>query len=167
MLPAATILTDPSVADARLGAAGVHSPLTAVATTSFPSVIRPARSMLWTKILTATGASSSARRLARSMEADNESSTTDAPARRARRSLFYLLSNNHVNDMIMFDFRLEDEEVLSHFASFLKTLSLRLNEKTVQVRERSTDLPIVRARAFAKLRSFRRAHSQVTFQLVR
>lgn len=48
-------------------------------------------------------------------------------------SLFYLLSNNHVNDMIMFDFRLEDEEVLSHFASFLKTLSLRLNPKTVQV----------------------------------
>lgn len=49
------------------------------------------------------------------------------------RSLFYLLSNNHVNDMIMFDFRLEDEEVLSHFASFLKTLSLRLNQDTVQV----------------------------------
>ncbi|CBJ32244.1 conserved unknown protein [Ectocarpus siliculosus] len=47
-------------------------------------------------------------------------------------SLFYLLSNNHVNDMIMFDFRLEDEEVLSHFASFLKTLSLRLNQDTVQ-----------------------------------
>ncbi|CAN0118206.1 unnamed protein product, partial [Pylaiella littoralis] len=47
-------------------------------------------------------------------------------------SLFYLLSNNHVNDMIMFDFRLDDEEVLSHFASFLKTLSLRLNENTVQ-----------------------------------
>ena len=50
-----------------------------------------------------------------------------------RRSLFYLLSNNHVNDMIMFDFRLGDEEVLSHFASFLKTLSLRLNPNTVQV----------------------------------
>lgn len=50
------------------------------------------------------------------------------------RSLFYLLSNNHVNDMIMFDFRLEDEEVLSHFASFLKTLSLRLNPNTVQVK---------------------------------
>ena len=64
---------------------------------------------------------------------------------RARRSLFYLLSNNHVNDMIMFDFRLEDEEVLSHFASFLKTLSLRLNENTVQVNrwmDRSIDLPI-------------------------
>ncbi|CAM9962898.1 unnamed protein product [Ectocarpus fasciculatus] len=34
--------------------------------------------------------------------------------------------------MIMFDFRLEDEEVLSHFASFLKTLSLRLTQDTVQ-----------------------------------
>lgn len=44
------------------------------------------------------------------------------------------MSNNHVNDMILFDFRLEDEEVLSHFASFLKTLSLRLNENTVQVK---------------------------------
>ncbi|CAN0512451.1 unnamed protein product, partial [Discosporangium mesarthrocarpum] len=48
------------------------------------------------------------------------------------RSLFYLLSNNHVNDMIEFAFSLEDEEVLSHFVSFLKTLSLRLNPKTVQ-----------------------------------
>lgn len=47
--------------------------------------------------------------------------------------------------MIMFDFRLEDEEVLSHFASFLKTLSLRLNENTVQVNDRSTDLPMVSA----------------------
>lgn len=55
------------------------------------------------------------------------------PLHSENRSLFYLLSNNHVNDMIMFDFRLEDEEVLSHFASFLKTLSLRLNENTVQV----------------------------------
>eukprot|EP00903_Cladosiphon_okamuranus_P012477 g11683.t1 len=62
-------------------------------------------------------------------------------------SLFYLLSNNHVNDMILFDFRLEDEEVLSHFASFLKTLSLRLNENTVQFflrgpRRRSESLPL-------------------------
>ena len=60
---------------------------------------------------------------------------TALPRWRDRRSLFYLLSNNHVNDMIMFDFRLGDEEVLSHFASFLKTLSLRLNPNTVQVCE--------------------------------
>lgn len=61
------------------------------------------------------------------------------------RSLFYLLSNNHVNDMIMFDFRLEDEEVLSHFASFLKTLSLRLNPNTVQVK------PLLCRRALTKI----------------
>ena len=44
-----------------------------------------------------------------------------------------------MNDMIMFDFRLGDEEVLSHFASFLKTLSLRLNPNTVQVCVREMD----------------------------
>lgn len=64
---------------------------------------------------------------------------SDPDIRNGNRSLFYLLSNNHVNDMIMFDFRLEDEEVLSHFASFLKTLSLRLNENTVQVNKKRCD----------------------------
>lgn len=47
--------------------------------------------------------------------------------------------------MIMFDFRLDDEEVLSHFASFLKTLSLRLNPNTVQVRRDSSFSCIVGA----------------------
>jgi hypothetical protein len=51
-------------------------------------------------------------------------------------SLYYLLSNNYINDIIIFphDFSAEgsDESLLAQYASFIKTLSLRLNEQTVQ-----------------------------------
>jgi hypothetical protein len=51
-------------------------------------------------------------------------------------SLYYLLSNNYINDIIIFphDFTVEgsDESLLAQYASFIKTLSLRLNEQTVQ-----------------------------------
>jgi protein CLEC16A len=48
-------------------------------------------------------------------------------------SLYYLLSNNHINDIINFphDFS-QDEMLAAQFASFIKTMSLRLNEQTVQ-----------------------------------
>ena len=45
--------------------------------------------------------------------------------------LDYLLSNNHVNDVICHKFDFSDEEVMAYYISFLKTLSLRLNEHTV------------------------------------
>ena len=41
-------------------------------------------------------------------------------------SLFYLLSNNHVNSILTGKFDFEDEELLAYYISFLKTLSLRL-----------------------------------------
>ena len=43
----------------------------------------------------------------------------------------YLLSNNHVNDVICHKFDFSDEEVMAYYISFLKTLSLRLNEHTI------------------------------------
>eukprot|EP01063_Lacrimia_lanifica_P034926 TRINITY_DN6558_c0_g3_i1.p1 TRINITY_DN6558_c0_g3~~TRINITY_DN6558_c0_g3_i1.p1 ORF type:complete len:1159 (+),score=262.45 TRINITY_DN6558_c0_g3_i1:52-3477(+) len=49
-------------------------------------------------------------------------------------SIFYLLSGNHINKLIMyegFDFA-ADDELLSHFVNFLKSLSLRLDENTIQ-----------------------------------
>eukprot|EP01039_Chlorochromonas_danica_P020231 gene20231-24657_t len=48
-------------------------------------------------------------------------------------SLYYLLSNNHINDILMFRHDFDSDESLSaQFASFMKTLSLRLNDQTVQ-----------------------------------
>eukprot|EP01039_Chlorochromonas_danica_P009625 gene9624-10640_t len=48
-------------------------------------------------------------------------------------SLYYLLSNNHINDVIVFPHDMTAEESLcEQYVSFIKTLSLRLNEQTVQ-----------------------------------
>lgn len=46
--------------------------------------------------------------------------------------IFYMLSNNHINDLIVHPFNFANEEILSHFISFLKTLSLRLDPQTIQ-----------------------------------
>ena len=47
-------------------------------------------------------------------------------------SLYYLLSNNYINNIIAYPFRFEDDENLcDQFVSFMKCLSLRLNEKTI------------------------------------
>ncbi|XP_018901977.2 protein CLEC16A homolog isoform X2 [Bemisia tabaci] len=46
-------------------------------------------------------------------------------------SLYYLLSNNHVNSIIVHKFDFSDEEVMAYYISFLKTLSLKLNVHTV------------------------------------
>lgn len=46
-------------------------------------------------------------------------------------SLFYLLSNNHINDLISSRVDPSDEELLAYYVSFLKSLSLSLNEGTV------------------------------------
>lgn len=46
--------------------------------------------------------------------------------------VFYLLSNNHINDFIVHDFNFTNEELLTHYISFLKTLALRLNKDTIQ-----------------------------------
>ncbi|KAI6241474.1 FPL domain-containing protein [Aphelenchoides fujianensis] len=46
-------------------------------------------------------------------------------------SLYFLLSNNHINVMITHPFDFENEELLAYYVSFLKTLSFKLNPNTV------------------------------------
>jgi Uncharacterised conserved protein/CLEC16A C-terminal len=60
------------------------------------------------------------------------------------RSVFYLLSNNFVNDLIVHQFDFNDEELLAYYISFLKTLSLKLNERTILFffNERANDFPL-------------------------
>eukprot|EP01087_Luapelamoeba_hula_P018692 TRINITY_DN606_c1_g1_i1.p1 TRINITY_DN606_c1_g1~~TRINITY_DN606_c1_g1_i1.p1 ORF type:complete len:1504 (+),score=363.67 TRINITY_DN606_c1_g1_i1:186-4697(+) len=59
-------------------------------------------------------------------------------------SLYYLLSNNHINDLIIHKFDFSDEEVLAYYISFLKSLSLKLNDKTLQFffNEMDNDFPL-------------------------
>lgn len=47
-------------------------------------------------------------------------------------AVFFLFSNNHINNIVDLDFDFEDEEVLGYYVSFLKTISLKLNVGTVQ-----------------------------------
>ncbi|ETO26420.1 hypothetical protein RFI_10719, partial [Reticulomyxa filosa] len=42
-------------------------------------------------------------------------------------SLYYLFSNNYINDMIVHDFDFMDNEILAYYVSFLKTISLKLD----------------------------------------
>ncbi|XP_043502979.1 protein CLEC16A homolog isoform X2 [Polistes fuscatus] len=62
-------------------------------------------------------------------------------------SLYYLLSNNHVNSIIVHKFDFSDEEVMAYYISFLKTLSLKLNTHTIhffynEVNEHTNDFPL-------------------------
>lgn len=47
-------------------------------------------------------------------------------------SMYYLLSNNYVNEIIGYSYDFEDDELVDTFISFMKSLSLRLNTQTVQ-----------------------------------
>lgn len=47
-------------------------------------------------------------------------------------SMFFLFSNNHLNDIIGLGFDLRDEEVLAHFITLLKTISFKLDRDTIQ-----------------------------------
>jgi hypothetical protein len=46
-------------------------------------------------------------------------------------SLFYILSNNYINELIVTNFDFRHEEMISQYISLLKTLSLKLNENTI------------------------------------
>ncbi|GMS91072.1 hypothetical protein PENTCL1PPCAC_13247, partial [Pristionchus entomophagus] len=46
-------------------------------------------------------------------------------------SLYFLLSNNHVNQIITHKFELRNEEIMAYYISFVKTLSLKLNQATI------------------------------------
>lgn len=47
-------------------------------------------------------------------------------------SMYYLLSNNYVNEIIGYSYDFECDELVDTFISFMKSLSLRLNTQTVQ-----------------------------------
>lgn len=46
-------------------------------------------------------------------------------------SLYFLLSNNHVNSIISHKFDLHNEEIMAYYISFLKTISFKLNAATI------------------------------------
>ncbi|CAF5027154.1 unnamed protein product, partial [Rotaria sp. Silwood1] len=59
-------------------------------------------------------------------------------------SLYYLLSNNHVNNIIIHKFDFSDEEITAYYISFLKTLSLKLNKHSINFfyNEKNNDFPL-------------------------
>ncbi|CAF3889210.1 unnamed protein product, partial [Rotaria sordida] len=59
-------------------------------------------------------------------------------------SLYYLLSNNHVNNIILHKFDFSDEEITAYYISFLKTLSLKLNKHSINFfyNEKNNDFPL-------------------------
>ncbi|UJR15268.1 hypothetical protein I4U23_002222 [Adineta vaga] len=59
-------------------------------------------------------------------------------------SLYYLLSNNHVDSIILHKFDFSDEEITAYYISFLKTLSLKLNKHSIHFfyNERNSDFPL-------------------------
>lgn len=63
---------------------------------------------------------------------------------RLRDATDYLLSNNHVNSIIVHKFDFSDEEVMAYYISFLKTLSFKLNTHTIHFffNEHTNDFPL-------------------------
>ncbi|XP_050541117.1 protein CLEC16A homolog isoform X7 [Daktulosphaira vitifoliae] len=59
-------------------------------------------------------------------------------------ALYYLLSNNHVNSIIIYKLDFSDEDVLAYYISFLKTLSFKLNLNTIHFfyNEATNDFPL-------------------------
>ena len=56
-------------------------------------------------------------------------------------SLYYLLSNNLVNNIIVHKFDFADEEITAYYISFLKTLSLKLNSHSINFFYNEVNLP--------------------------
>eukprot|EP00913_Durusdinium_trenchii_P022170 g20831.t1 len=56
-------------------------------------------------------------------------------------SLYYLFSNNYVNQLIATQFDWSDEEILGYYISFLKSLALRLNEETIKTLGQNEPIP--------------------------
>ena len=50
----------------------------------------------------------------------------------SKTAIFYMFSNNHINEVVGMHFDFDDEEVLGHFITLLKSISLKLNKDTVQ-----------------------------------
>lgn len=48
-----------------------------------------------------------------------------------QQSLYYLFSNNYINDLVVHEFDFTDPEILAYYVSFLKTISLKLDENVI------------------------------------
>lgn len=55
------------------------------------------------------------------------------------KSLFFLLSNNHINNIITAPLDFQDEDIVSQYISFMKVLSLSVNENTIHFFTNNTD----------------------------
>ena len=60
-------------------------------------------------------------------------------------SLYYILSNNYINEFLSYPYDFDNDELLDQFVSFLKSLSLRMNEQTIQFFfiERTRTIPLL------------------------
>ncbi|PAV80323.1 hypothetical protein WR25_08365 [Diploscapter pachys] len=60
-------------------------------------------------------------------------------------SLYFLLSNNHVNSIISHKFDLNNEEIMAYYISFLKALSFKLNPCTIHFffNESTNEFPLL------------------------
>ena len=67
----------------------------------------------------------------------------------------YLLSNNHVNAIIVHKFDFSDEEVMAYYISFLKTLSFRLNKHTIHFFYNEVYISIMQRRRPGSLLGYR------------
>lgn len=52
---------------------------------------------------------------------------------KTQQTIYCLFSNNHINDIVALSFNFEDDELLGYYVNLLKTISLKLNETTVQL----------------------------------
>ena len=62
----------------------------------------------------------------------------------SEQAIFYLLSNNYINDLIVARLEFGDEDLLSQYISFLKTLSFKLTARTILFfyNEKAYDFPL-------------------------
>ena len=62
----------------------------------------------------------------------------------SEQAVFYLLSNNYINDLIVSKFDFTDDDLLAHYISFLKTLSFKLNTRTILFfyNDKANDFPL-------------------------
>lgn len=51
---------------------------------------------------------------------------------KCKTSVYYLLSNNHINRLIKTDLDFEDEELLAYYISLIKSLAMRLDSQTIK-----------------------------------
>ncbi|PRP81025.1 hypothetical protein PROFUN_11177 [Planoprotostelium fungivorum] len=59
-------------------------------------------------------------------------------------SIYFILSNNHLNELITHKYDFSDDELLAYYISLLKTLSLKLNVSTLQFfyNDKNNDFPL-------------------------